>query len=164
MLRPTKANRLTKHLLFVKRETRPVFMMERKAGDVTGAMSTFGGPGDSGVSPSEGLALMAKADLTDPKFAYLFELEQPVATTGLARRLDAKQAYLAMRWQYSQTSKSWLRSHKIKLTANGITIQAQPVDYGPAEWTGRVADISPGAAKALKLKTNDVVTVTFPLS
>ncbi len=125
-------------------------------------MSTFGGPGDSGVKADEGLALMTALDIPSAKFGYLFELERPVGTTGTARRLDAKQYYIAMRWDYAKTSKDWLRSHKVALSANGITIEAQPVDWGPADFTGRIADLSPGAAKDLRLKTNDVVTVKIP--
>lgn len=132
----------------------------RLTASTTGAMSTFGGPGDSGVSASEGLALLTNRDLTDPAFSYLFELEQPVGTTGLARRLDSKQFFIAMRWDYSKTSKAWLRLNTVTVTANGITVKAKPVDWGPAEWTNRIADIAKGLALRLKLKTNDIVTVS----
>ena len=45
--------------------------------------------------------------------------------------------------------------------ANGKSAQAQPVDWGPAESTGRVADLSPGLAAFLQLQTDGVVQVTL---
>lgn len=124
-----------------------------------GRMSTFGGPDDTGVTSSEGLALMTKKDIGSEKFGYLFLPKQPPRTTGLARRLDPSKYYIAMRWDYKKTSLDALRSHKVKLTANGITIEAQPVDWGPNANTRRIADLSPGAAKALKLITDNDVMV-----
>ena len=43
----------------------PVFHVE-------GKMSTFGGPDDHGMRVDEDLALVTKADLSNPKFAALF--------------------------------------------------------------------------------------------
>ena len=40
-------------------------------------------------------------------------------------------------------------------------MDAQPVDWGPHISTGRVADLSPGLAKALGLQTDDVVRITI---
>src|SRR4051794_10651101 len=39
---------------------------------VEGKMSTFGGPHDLGMAANEDLALFTKADLQNPKYAYLF--------------------------------------------------------------------------------------------
>src|SRR5258707_15251413 len=46
-------------------------------------------------------------------------------------------------------------------TATGIHDWFHPVDWGPNIKTGRIADLSPGGAAALGLKTDDIVTVTL---
>ena len=127
-----------------------------------GKMSTFGGPKDTGVSPSEGLALFEPTDLGKLITLGLFLPKQPPKTTGLARRLDPNAYYVAMRWDYAVTSRSYLREIVVTLTANGKSIQARPVDWGPNENTGRLVDMSPGAAFALGLSTDQEVTVILP--
>src|SRR5277367_3920938 len=134
-----------------------------------GKMSTFGGPTDGGVGPAEGLALIGPADLAEWWFAHLFLPEQPAGTTGLARRLNPRAFYLAMRWDYGRFPKELLRNTVVKLTnpANGLYVFARPVDFGPGDGTvidgqqtqdtGRIADLSPGAATALALQTDDAV-------
>lgn len=126
---------------------------------ITGKMSSFGGPADLGVAWDEDLALVFREDLADyGRFGYLFLPEQPAGTTGLARMLNPAAFYLAMRWNYSQVSKEVLRQSIVKLKANGKTIFARPVDWGPNDDTGRVADLSPGCCAALGLDTDDEVT------
>ena len=134
-----------------------------------GRMSVFGGPADAGVGPHEGLALIGPADLALWWFSHLFLPEQPAGTTGLARRLNPRAYYLAMRWDYARWPKPFLRAAIVKLTnpANGRHVFARPVDYGPGDGTiidgvptpdtGRIADLSPGAATALGLQTDDRV-------
>jgi hypothetical protein len=129
---------------------------------VIGKMSVFGGPNDTGVSPSEGLALCEQAEVD--KFPGLFLPTQPPGTTGVARRLDPTKAYIAMRWDYKQTSRSYLQGITVKVAANGKTLDARPIDWGPAASTGRICDMSPGLATALGLKTDDTCTVTIPLA
>ncbi len=130
---------------------------------VEGKMSTFGGPLDFGMAPDEGLALFDKADLTNPKYAYLFLPAPPPGTSGLGRRLDPKQFYFACRWNYTDTPKEFLRRAlaRVENPANGRTADARPVDWGPHPSTGRVADLSPGLAAALGLNTDDVVRITI---
>ena len=135
----------------------------------TGKMSTFGGPADEGVGPHEGLALVGPTDLALWWFSCLFLTEQPQGTTGLARRLNPRAFYLAMRWDYEIHSKEFLRESVVRVSnpANGRRIFARPVDFGPGDGTeiderptpdtGRMADLSPGAAAALGLRTDDVV-------
>ena len=135
----------------------------------TGRMSTFGGPADDGVGPHEGLALIGPSDLALWWFACLFLAQPPSGTTGLARRLNPRAYYLAMRWDYARFPKMFLRAAVVKLTnpANDRYIYARPVDYGPGDGTvidggltpdtGRLADLSPGAATALGLATDDAV-------
>jgi len=132
-------------------------------------MSTFGGPNDEGVGPHEGLALVEPGDLANWWWSYLFLPEVPTGTTGLARRLDPRAFYLAMRWDYGRWPKALLRNTVVRLTnpANGRQVLARPVDFGPGDGsvidgemtkdTGRVADLSPGAAAALGLRTDGVV-------
>jgi hypothetical protein len=134
------------------------------AGNITleGLMSTFGGPNDTGVAPDEDLALFTKDDI--PSFPGLFLDTQPSNTTGLARCLNPDAAYIACRWDYSATPKSYLKSIKVKVTnpATGKTADAQPVDWGPNAATGRVADLSPGLARSLALNTDFACKVVIP--
>ena len=135
----------------------------------TGKMSVFGGPADEGVGPHEGLALVGPTDLGIWWYAYLFLPVQPAGTTGLARRLNPRAFYLAMRWDYALWPQQVLRNAIVKLTnpANALHVFARPVDFGPGDGTiidgqptqdtGRIADLSPGAANALGLQTDNVV-------
>jgi len=128
-------------------------------------MSTFGGPNDTGVAPDEGLALVYPSNEAD--FAdVLLPLDlRPPGVTGLARCLDPDKHYIACRWNYSQTPASYLRSIRVKVTnpRNGRTIEARPVDWGPALWTERVTDLSPGLAEELGLSTDQRCRVEIPL-
>ena len=125
-----------------------------------GKMSHFGGPNDMGVGPDEGLALFDKNDVASNPDIFL--AEQPPNTTGEARRLNPDANYIACRWDTSATPRSFLRTIKVRVTANGKTEEARPVDFGPSTATGRVADLSPGLEKKLGLQTDDVCTVEIP--
>src|SRR5438045_8669260 len=76
---------------------------------VEGKMSTFGGPHDLGMAANEDLALFTKADLQNPKYAYLFLAASPSGTSGLGRRLNPEQYYFACRWNYAETPRDALR-------------------------------------------------------
>src|SRR6266404_2447969 len=130
---------------------------------VEGRMSTFGGPRDLGMSADEDLALFAKLDLQDPKYAYLFLPAPPPGTSGVGRRLNPDQYYFACRWDYAATPKEFLRRAlaPVENPANGRAADARPVDWGPHPSTGRVADLSPGLAAALGLDTDDIVRITI---
>ena len=130
---------------------------------VEGKMSTFGGPKDTGMSASEGLALFTQADLQDPKYSYLFLPTPPPGTTGLGRRLNPDKYYFACRWNYNDTPREFLKRAlaRVENPANGRTADARPADWGPNISTGRVADLSPGLAAALGLQTDDVVRITI---
>lgn len=130
---------------------------------VQGPMSTFGGPHDTGMSPSEGLALFERQDLQDPRHRDLFLPAQPPGTTGLGRRLNPDKFYLACRWDYHVTSRSFLRNTvaQVQNARTGKREQARPADWGPNPRTGRVADLSPGLAAALGLDTDEEVIVTI---
>jgi len=127
-----------------------------------GTCSTFGGPDDTGVSPSEGLAFIFSV----AEAPHLFLGFQPSGTTGLARRLDPTCFYVACRFDYSVTSKETLRdSGQMVLVTNkqtGVCRLAHPADWGPHGDTKRVADLSPGLAESLGVETDDEVTVVYP--
>jgi len=127
-----------------------------------GRVGTWGGPLDTGSAPAEDLAIIRPTDL--PQFAEYFLPEQPPGTTGLIRRLNPESFYMSARWNYTDTSGEYLRTHKVKVTnlRNGKSAEAQPVDWGPAEWTGRVAEISPGLANHLGVHIDDEVEILIP--
>ena len=127
---------------------------------LTGKVSWFGGPEDTGVSPNEGLAFIY--DVEDAP--WLFLPEQPPGTSGLARRLDPSIHYIACRWDYDQTPKSMLPGMvvQVRSTRTGQVFKAFPADWGPHVDTDRVADISPGLMEALGIQTDDEVEVYFP--
>ena len=129
----------------------------------TGTSSTFGGPDDTGVSPSEGLAFIFEFD----QAPHLFLPNQPPSTSGLARRLDPGVFYLACRWDYSVTSKEMLRESgkmaRVTAKKTGITRLCHPADWGPHEAeTGRAADLSPALMESLGISTDDIVEVIYP--
>ncbi|CAN2532989.1 hypothetical+protein [Methylocapsa aurea] len=128
-----------------------------------GAMSTFGGPDNNGVGPDEGLALLEASDLA--QFPELFLPQQPPGTTGLARRLDPEAFYIACRWNYDDTPRAHLKKIQVSVVnpTTGAAERAQPVDWGPKETTGRVADLSPGLARKLGLSTDQNCVVVVPL-
>ena len=74
-----------------------------------------------------------------------------------------------MRWDYTRHAKELLRNTVVRLSVSDERwIFARPVDFGPGDGTiidgrttpntGRLADLSPGAATALGLQTDDEVT------
>lgn len=127
---------------------------------VTGKVSHFGGPDDTGVSPSEGLAFIYEVD----DAPQLFLPYQPSGTTGLARRLNPHVHYVACRWDYDKVSKADLLNDValVIATHSGLGLTAFPADWGPNENTGRVADISPSLMQDLSLTTDDEVQVIYP--
>lgn len=136
---------------------------------ISGKVSHFGGPQDTGVSPSEDLAFWEDYDrVADPE--ELFLPAQPPGTTGLARRLDPKKYYIACRWDYDQYSKASLASGEhwalVRSTKTGKQVLARPADWGPNEQTtgGRVADVSPAVLTALGIVTDDIVEVVYPFA
>jgi len=128
----------------------------------SGKMSEFGGPHDMGVGPDEGLALFADSNIANAPDG-LFLTAPPPGTTGLARRLNPAFNYLAYRWNYAVTPKEFLRTAHVTVSANGKSVSAIPVDWGPNINTGRIADLSPGLAHALHLDTDDTCTLVIPV-
>jgi hypothetical protein len=132
---------------------------------VSGRVSYFGGPLDTGVSASEGLAFHYA--ITEEN-QHLFLPLQPSGTTGLARRLNAKAVhYVACRWDYSVTPKAMLAGPDVALVRSlrepDRALTAFPADWGPhEEQTGRAADLSPALMADLNLETDDEVEVIYP--
>lgn len=125
---------------------------------VTGKMSIFGGPDDSGSgNPDEGLALFSSE--AQMREHGLGDYILPPNGFGLFRRLNTEKNYIACRWVYSDTPVAFLRDARVAVIAGDKSAWARPVDWGPNIRTGRVADLSPGLAKALGVETDDTVTV-----
>ena len=128
----------------------------------TGKMSYFGGPEDTGVSASEGLAFISSVD----QAPQLFLPTQPEGTTGLARRLNPFVNYIACRWDYNVTPKAMLAESGdralVRSLATGREALAFPADWGPHQDTDRIADLSPGLCEVLDLETDDEVEVIYP--
>lgn len=124
-------------------------------------MSWFGGPNDKGMAPAEGLALVNQGNLQ--LVSDYFLPVQPPGTTGLGRRLNPDKFYLACRWDYHRSPQETLLGTTIKVTnpKSGKSAMAKPVDWGPNEKTGRVADLSPGLCKELGLETDDICEVDY---
>lgn len=128
----------------------------------SGKMSTFGGPKDTGMKPTEGLALYdTPSQFTKAGIGDWLLSEDVAGASGVGRRLDPDKFYVACRWDYKVTTKTFLRTAVIHVTnlANGKTQIARAVDWGPDAKTGRAADLSLGLAKALGLDTNDICKI-----
>ena len=127
-----------------------------------GKVSWFGGPEDTGVSPSENLAFIYDI-YTAP---HLFLAVQPEGTSGLARRLNPSVPFIATRWDYDVFPKMMLASMDyvalVRAPLTGRAFRAWPADWGPHEDTGRIADISSGLMEYLGIETDDEVEVIFP--
>lgn len=126
---------------------------------IEGLVSWFGGPDDRGVKSNEGLALLDKREVKTSGLKRLFLPKQPRNTSGLARKLNPNGMYVAMRWNYRVTPREQLRNMVVIIKANGRTVVARPVDWGPAPWTGCVADVSPGCLKALGIESHQKATL-----
>jgi len=129
-----------------------------------GKCSWFGGPGDDGVAPDEGLAFIYEIE----DAPHLFLPFQPEGTTGLARRLNPHIHYIACRWNYEETPRDVLLDQMALVQATeggklvGPALRAFPADWGPHQNTDRICDISPGLMSDLNIQTDSEVQVTFP--
>ena len=127
---------------------------------IKGKVSWFGGPSDTGVAADEGLAFIYEYN----DAPHLFLKRQPPNTTGLARRLNPDVHYVACRWDYGITSKSFLLDNTVIVSSpkTGRHFEAYPADWGPHQDTGRIADISKGLMDDLGIATDDEVEILFP--
>ncbi len=132
-----------------------------------GLISEFGGPWDKGVSETEGLGLYERSQIAQrPDLFFAVgtvvrrndEVVEITERTGLARRLNIGALYCAMRWDYKITPKELLRKSLVRITVNGRTLAAAPVDEGPGEMQ-RLIDASPAVLAALRVGTDTEVEV-----
>lgn len=124
---------------------------------ISGPCSWFGGPLDEGVSPSEPLAWWETWDQVVRDSAEgLFLDRQPPNTTGLARRLDPQEFYIAMRWDYSEIPKADLVRTicLVRSPDTCLAFWARPADWGPHSDTNRICDISAGLMESLEVETD----------
>ncbi len=131
---------------------------------IRGKMSVFGGPKDTTMTLTENLAWIDNEQQAADYPGFFLPRR---GKEGFGRRLRTEKYYLACRWDYSVTPKRFLAQPTtlctVKNPANGKTVQARPIDWGPdLDRTGRNADLSNGVADALGLRTNDVCEVLVP--
>jgi len=126
-----------------------------------GRCSTFGGANDKGVQPNEGLALVQGLEA----FSRSLELFVDPGAGSRARNLDPQMPYIACRWDYERMRPVDLLASVVLVRAvlSGRVCYARPVDWGPHERTGRVADLSPGLAECLGVVTDSTVEVFLPV-
>lgn len=138
---------------------------------LVGAGSTFGGPNDDPGAGNdrddwkeEGLSVITEEDLKLSHVKSLFLEKVPKGMTGLARRLNPERFYVAARWDYKVTPRTFLRDCLVTVTCKrtGRRANARPVDWGPAKWTGKAIDMSPGLMKFLGGVTGDQFEMLVP--
>ena len=122
---------------------------------VSGTVSHFGGPRDTGVSATETGAI------TGEVLRALNAPLDPDAAT-LAARPEAYY-FVAMRFDYTNVGRDFWRAARLLVVApaTGRAVVVRPVDWGPNTRTGRIIDLSPQAVKDLGVDTDDVALVAF---
>ncbi len=119
-----------------------------------GLVSEFGGPHDSGMGATEGLALVDRVRECPDVFLPVF----PPNAMALGRWLDPQKFYIAMRWPKGFSHRQ-LREMKVTVSGpDGIEHVAQPVDWGPGV-LARIADLSPGLMSACGVTTDEGIVV-----
>lgn len=72
---------------------------------------------------------------------------------------DLSGNYCAIRYDYDLFPREEWKNITAHISANGKTVKAKIVDYGPHEKTNRIIDLSPSLMDELELKTDDYATV-----
>ncbi len=134
---------------------------ERKGEDMRleGRVSCFGGPDDEYMKFDEGLALYEHAEAN--KRLDLFYLRGTDLRMATNTRLNPDAYYIAVRYPGGidrailQASIWWVKNPE-----TDKVVRASLVDWGPALWTNRVADLSPGIVKELGIKTDDIAIIS----
>ena len=126
---------------------------------VRGKCSTFGpaldGKPDSGMTPKEGLGLYEDAEADHRPDLFL----PAIPGKGTSQRLRPTANFIAMRYPKGVNRRE-LQCAVWRVEANGKSVLASLVDWGPAEWTGRALDLSSAIMSELGIKTDDVVSAT----
>jgi hypothetical protein len=104
-----------------------------------------------------GNGFLTTAFLNDAHYASASSGKMSVSRGDSIQNPDA--FYCAAPWDYQDVPRNVLRHCFMKLSSTSAaqSIFARPVDWGPNERTKRVLDISPGAAKALAVRTDDTI-------
>ncbi len=128
----------------IKNETMNRLAQYQGVDYVAGKASTFGGPLDTGVTPTETGAISGE----------------------ILRNLNPNTLYIAGRWDYKQTPKSALESSTVEVvnpvTGKRVTGNIRIVDWGPnVVITNKSWDLSPGLMSAIGGKSGDEVYVRF---
>lgn len=135
----------------------------------SGKCSFFGGPNDTGVGVHENLSCIEPSDLSKEWFSRLFS---PINSSfGLARNLNPRALYCAMRWNYGsfdgkrgeilpELTREQIRYAMFYVQSDHGSCFVQAADFGPNWDTGRFIDLSPGVLPFLGVSTDDIVTVT----
>lgn len=122
---------------------------------VSGRVSWFGGPRDTGVTSSERGAISGERlrSLNDPL--------APSAGTLASRPEDFY--FAAMRFDYDPAGIAFWRESRLLVLdpETGRAVVVRPVDWGPNTRTRRVLDLSPQAMSDLGLVTDDTALVAF---
>lgn len=122
---------------------------------VQGKISEFGGPLDTGVTPTETGAISGE------KLRALNDPLNPDAKTLASK--PASYYFIAMRFNYQPAGKAWWKTARL-LAVNpktGKAVVLRPVDWGPNVNTKRVADLSPQARQDLGLQTDQEALFAF---
>lgn len=122
---------------------------------VSGKVSWFGGPNDTGVSQNE------TGTLTGERLRSLNNPLRP--TDAVLASNKASYYYIAMRWDYSPRGKAEWRNRRMVVVnpRTGARVVVRPVDWGPNVNTGRVMDLSPQVMDDLGLTTDETALVAF---
>jgi hypothetical protein len=112
----------------------PVLPIDDFVFHTEGKMSTFGGPSDTGMSATEGLAVFETIEEAQANDATTFFLsEEAAGAPGLGRRLRVEKLYVACRWNYHETSRRFLQDAVAHVSANGRTVLIQTKREGNSE-------------------------------
>jgi hypothetical protein len=122
---------------------------------VQGKVSEFGGPKDTGVTPTE------TGSISGEKLRALNDPLDPDAKTLAAN--PGQYFYLAMRFDYQPAGKAWWKTARLIVAnpKNGKAVVVRPVDWGPNVSTKRVGDLAPEVRKELGLQTDDDALFAF---
>jgi hypothetical protein len=143
-----------------------------------GKISTFGGPGDdgdnlnglayipnsfSGVFEFDAIAkLFNYTALVNSLYGDWLTRESDGRRCGLSGYLNPSQFYCALPIKTPKSFYPFLLTVTItNVKTRAKWYQVPIIDYGPAAWTKRIMDVSPGVATMLDLVTDDEVLVEF---
>lgn len=125
-----------------------------------GKLSIFGGASDKGMISDSGLALYEPAEADRRPDMFLpADAGNPNQPTWQRLRTDFP--YIALRFSNLASLRAINQGTPYKITNldTGQWVVGFLVDWGPAESTGRIIDVSPCIARALRVETDDMVSV-----